>query len=45
MKNIPVPSKKVYLKILIDKIELLIKGTDGKHYFLEMRPKVLSIMV
>ena len=25
MKNIPVPSKKFYLKILIDKVELLIK--------------------
>ena len=33
MKNIPVPSKKVYLKILIDKIELLIKRIRWKALF------------
>ena len=35
MKNIPVPSKKVYLKILIDKVELLIKGMRWKAVFFE----------
>ena len=33
MKNIPVPSKKVYLKILIDEIELLIKRIRWKALF------------
>ena len=35
MKNIPVPSKKLYLKILIDKVELLIKRMRCKALFLE----------
>ena len=35
MKNIPVPSKKLYLKILIDKVELLIKRKRWKAVFFE----------
>ena len=39
MKNIPVPSKKLYLKILIDKIELLIKRMWWKVLFFENEPE------
>ena len=35
MKNIPVPSKKLYLKILINKVELLIKPMRWKALFFE----------
>ena len=35
MKNIPVPSKKLYWKILIDKVELLIKRMRWKALFFE----------
>ena len=35
MKNISVPSKKLYLKILIDKVELLIKRKRWKAVFFE----------
>ena len=35
MKNIPVPSKKLYLKILIDKVELLIKRLRWNALFFE----------
>ena len=35
MKNIPVPSKKLYLKIIIDKVELLIKRKRWKAVFFE----------
>ena len=35
MKNIHVPSKKLYLEILIDKVELLIKRMRCKALFLE----------
>ena len=35
MKNIPVPSKKLYLKILIDKVEVLIKRMRWKALFFE----------
>ena len=35
MKNIPVPMKKLYLKILIDKVELLIKQIRWKALFFE----------
>ena len=48
MENIDVASKKIYLKILIDKFKLLINGNgngNGKHYFLKMRLEVLSTMV
>ena len=33
IKNIPVPSKKLYLKILTDKVELLIKRMRWKALF------------
>ena len=35
LKNIPVPSKKLYLKIIIDKVELLIKRKRWKAVFFE----------
>ena len=35
IKNIPVPSKKLYLKILIDKVKLLIKRMPWKAPFFE----------
>ena len=35
MKNIPEPSKKLYLKILIDKIELLVKRMRSKALFFQ----------
>ena len=35
MKNIPAPSKQLYLKILIDKVELLIKRMRWKALFFE----------
>ena len=35
MKNIPVPSKKLYLKILIDKVEILVKRMRWKALFFE----------
>ena len=39
MKNIPVPMKKLYLKILIDKVELLIKQIRWKALFYENETK------
>ena len=39
MKTIPVPSKKLYLKILIDKVELLIKLMQWKVLFFENETK------
>ena len=35
IKNIPMPSKKLYLKILIDKVKLLIKRMPWKAPFFE----------
>ena len=35
MENIPVPSKKLYLKVLIDKVEILIKRMRRKALFFE----------
>ena len=40
MKNIPVPSKKLYLKILTDKVELLIKRMRWKALFFENESKI-----
>ena len=39
MKNIPVPSKKLYLKSLVDKTELLIKRMRWKVLFFEQDPE------
>ena len=36
MKNIPVSSKKLYLKMLIDKVELLVKRMRWKALFFEI---------
>ena len=39
MKNIPVPSKKLYLKSLVDKTGLLIKRMRWKVLFFEQDPE------